>query len=123
MNVLIIDDDGDDSAIFCDALKEVAPNVKCFISSSADTALAYLQGDIELPAYIFLDVNMYPIGGKECLIQLRQIAKLRDINIIMYSGMLTEKTIKEFKDIGATEVFIKPNSYTELCSRLGEMIR
>src|SRR5688500_560159 len=110
MNILIIDDDTEDTEIFCHALKEVAPDINCRIVNNPKTALAYLTNNTNPPQYIFLDANMIFMDGKECLKELRKMEMLDSTRIIMYSGYLTEKQVADLKSLGADEYLHKPNS-------------
>jgi DNA-binding response OmpR family regulator len=123
MKVLIIDDDVEDTEMFCDALKDVAPQVSCAIANTPSTGLDYVNGTLESPPlYIFLDANMAQ-DGKECLRQLRMIEKLKDTKIIMYSGYISDAQMLEFKMMGANEYVRKPNSYQQLLKVLSSVVR
>jgi DNA-binding response OmpR family regulator len=114
MNVLIIDDDAEDTEIFCHALKEVAPHVKCLVVNNPRTGLIYLSGNTEPPHFIFLDANMFLIDGKECLKELRKMQSLNQTKIVMYSGYIPEKHFEELQKLGADQFLIKPSSYEDL---------
>jgi CheY-like chemotaxis protein len=114
MNILIIDDDAEDTEIFCHALKEVAPEISCMVMNDPKTGIGYLRDNRHPPHAIFLDANMTMINGRECLIALRQIQQLKDTRIIMYSGYVSERQIEEYRELGANEVWNKPNSYDDL---------
>jgi len=114
MNILIIDDDAEDTEIFCHALKEVAPDVNCLVVNDPKTAIAYLRDNQPPPQVIFLDANMSLLSGRECLIELRKMHSLKDTRIIMYSGYVSEKQIAEYSQLGASDVLNKPNSYDDL---------
>lgn len=114
MNVLIIDDDAEDTEIFCHALKEVAPHINCLVVNNPRTGLSYLANNTQPPDYIFLDANMFMINGKECLKELRKMESLNRTKIVMYSGYITDIHVEEFKKLGADQYMIKPSSYDEL---------
>ena len=121
MKVLIIDDDAEDTEIFCHALKDVAPDVNCLVVNNPRTGLTYLANGAESPQYIFLDANMCLIDGKECLRELRKIKSLNDTKIIMYSGYINERQLAEMKKLGADHYLNKPNSYEDLRRSLAEL--
>jgi CheY-like chemotaxis protein len=120
MKILIIDDDTEDTEIFCHALKDVAPDVTCMVVNNPRTGLSYLTDNTQPPEYIFLDANMFLIDGKECLMQLRKIETLKNTKIIMYSGYLSENQIQEMKMLGADNYLNKPNSYDDLRKLLAQ---
>jgi CheY-like chemotaxis protein len=120
MKVLIIDDDAEDTEIFCHALKDIAPDVNCLVVNNPRTGLTYLATGIEPPQYIFLDANMYLIDGKDCLRELRKMENLNNTKIIMYSGYINERQLAEMKKLGADHYLNKPNSYEDLRKSLAE---
>jgi DNA-binding response OmpR family regulator len=122
MKVLIIDDDIEDTEMFCDALKDVAPQINCAVANTPALGLNYVNADLDTPPhYIFLDANMSLVDGKECLRQLRKIEKLNDTKIIMYSGYITDKQMQEFKNLGADDYLKKPDSYQQLLHALSSV--
>jgi CheY-like chemotaxis protein len=72
MQMMIIDDDLDDTDIFCEALKEVDPSVKCLIAKDGEEALNLLNNLIVLPELIFLDINMPRMDGKTCFKEIKR---------------------------------------------------
>ncbi len=116
MNVLIIDDDADDTELFCKALSELFPSATCFAVNSCqqihDTVRA-AQPDI-----IFMDGHMFPTNGKECLNQLNQLVDRRQIKVIIHSGSLNPKEMAEFEAMGVDDILIKPSSYPTLKSNI-----
>jgi CheY-like chemotaxis protein len=120
MNILIIDDDAEDTEIFCHALKEVAPDINCLVVNDPKTGIGYLKDNSQPPYAIFLDANMVLINGRECLIELRKIQKLKDTRIIMYSGYMSDKQIEEYRKLGADEMWSKPSSYDGLRKALSD---
>ncbi|HYG01432.1 MAG TPA: response regulator [Chryseosolibacter sp.] len=123
MTVFIIDDDGDDTAIFCEALRDVAPDTFCLVAHSGESALRQLVEATSIPEFIFLDANMTTMSGKECLIALRSIQRLAGVKIIIYSGSVTEVMKQEFKSLGAYDSFAKPSSFYDLCDRLKKYLQ
>lgn len=80
MTILFIDDDSDDTELFCEAVNYLASSdflarmpepIKCVSCNHSYTAVELLKNLEELPAYIFLDINMPVMDGKECLIKLK----------------------------------------------------
>jgi DNA-binding response OmpR family regulator len=122
MNILIIDDDAEDTEIFCHVLQELAPEINCTVVNNPRTAISYLSNNKEAPEYIFLDANMFLLNGKDCLKELRKISSLQPTKIIMYSGYISEKQVEELINLGANQYLHKPNSYDELKSRLSALL-
>ncbi|HEY9490312.1 MAG TPA: response regulator [Chryseosolibacter sp.] len=118
MVVLNVDDDHEDREFFCDALREIDPSVVCLIAASGMEALALLQDQDPLPDYIFLDINMPMMDGKQCLKALKSISRLQSIPVIMYSTSTDTLEIKECYKLGAEDFLIKPHSYEKLVNDL-----
>lgn len=116
MIVLHVDDDPDDSALFCEAVKEAAPSYTCLVADSAASALEILSDRQRIPDYIFLDMNML-----ECLRLIRNNHALSHIKVIMYSTASDPTHIKEFKKLGA-EFLAKPDRFETLVKNLSEIL-
>ena len=70
MNILIVDDDIEDSQILFEVVKEVLPRADCRMVQSAKSALEAVQSFT--PNVVFVDAIMYPTGGKQVLLDLRR---------------------------------------------------
>lgn len=118
MVVLNVDDDQEDREFFCDALREIDPTITCLIAGSGMEALALLENRSPLPDYIFLDINMPMMDGKQCLKALKSTPHLQSIPVIMYSTSTDTREIKECYKLGAEDFLIKPHSYDKLVNDL-----
>jgi CheY-like chemotaxis protein len=118
MNILIVDDDGDDREIFCETLTEIVPELNCIVFPGGEEAIKYLRNPPAMPQYIFLDVYMNGMDGKECLLKIRSMKELGRIPIVMYSSSIdkTEETI--YKKLGASHFINKTGSLDELKTQL-----
>src|SRR5688572_468976 len=105
MNVLIIDDDTEDTSLFCDAFNELFPEAHCTGIGSCENiqdTLNEVQPDI-----IFMDGHMIPLSGKECLKKINNLIDRKRIKIIIHSGSLSPNELNEFKEVGVDDVLIK----------------
>ena len=118
MIVLNVDDDSEDRDFFCEALREIDPSIICLIAGSGMEALSLLQHQDPLPDYIFLDINMPMMDGKQCLKALKSISHLQTIPVIMYSTSTDTREIRECYRLGAEDFLIKPHSYEKLVNDL-----
>src|SRR5688500_5967113 len=109
MIILNVDDDLEDIEIFCDAVREIDRSIICMIAKSADEALKILNSDIELPQYIFLDINMPKVDGNACLKEIKKDPRLNKIPVIMYSTYSTESDLETYKTLDAG-FLVKKNS-------------
>ena len=112
---LIIDDDTDDQEIFAAALDELGGTYKCVAVSSGVDALKMFRENIYFtPDYIFLDLNMPRLNGKECLREIKAIPHLTDIPVIIYTTSTSSQDIIDTRKLGATSFITKPFSISEL---------
>ena len=76
-SIMIVDDDDDDREFFCEAIEKIDSSINCVTIENGEKALQYLKDAQQvMPDYIFLDLNMPKIDGKECLIQIKNIDHL-----------------------------------------------
>jgi len=103
MYVLNIDDDADDGLFFMEAVKEISSDATCLVLSSGDNAVQFLSHDLGvLPDYIFLDINMPGMNGKECLVKLRSMRTLVNVPIVMFSTSIPDHETQDFRKLNAS---------------------
>jgi CheY-like chemotaxis protein len=123
MLILIVDDDGEDRELFREAIAEVDSSIQCFSAKDGKDALRQMNsGLIVLPDYIFLDINMPIMNGRECLIEIKKQSSLRNIPVIMYSTTSDTKEIKGYYTLGAHDFLIKPHDFKKLVEALNSII-
>lgn len=115
---LLIDDDLDDQEIFALALQQVNPDLNFMTATSAHEALAKLALPSPRPSYIFLDLNMPRMNGKECLREIKKMPHLKDIPVVIYSTSSLRNDVVETLRLGASEFITKPFSMPELVAVL-----
>lgn len=100
-SILLVDDDADDRDFFQEGLRQIDPATACITAKDGKRALELLRDPgFLLPSYIFLDLRMPRINGKQCLIQLKSHGRLRFIPVIIYSTSQELKGIQRFKRPG-----------------------
>ena len=123
LHILLADDDEDDRLIFKEAINEVKVKTKLTVVNDGVQLMEYLQDtDDELPHIVFLDLNMPRKGGIECLKEIRNDAKLKDLSIAIYSTSASEEDIEDTFVKGANVYIKKPNDFNTLVKVLGEVI-
>lgn len=121
MVCFLIDDDADDREFFLHALKAFDKTAKLVTAESGVDALAKLNAlELFLPDYIFLDLNMPYMSGRSCLAQIREIKRLKNVPVIIYS---TISDFEELKNSHATVCITKPISRQKLVKLLAEVIK
>lgn len=113
--IFLADDDEDDCLLFGDALREV--NAHTCLTTAADgfQLMSILHETVPPPPdVIFLDLNMPRKNGFECLAEIKQVQKLKDIPVIIYSTSAQQKDIEKVYEQGARYYLCKPDSFEEL---------
>jgi CheY-like chemotaxis protein len=121
-NLLIIDDDDDDQEIFISAVEKLSVSIHCNAICSAFEALEKLESDEIKPDLIFLDLNMPLMSGQQFLLEIKKIAKLSDIPVIIFSTSSHPQTIAITKELGALDFITKPSKITELVTILSRIL-
>jgi CheY-like chemotaxis protein len=113
MILLYVDDDIDDRCIFSEALEHIDPSCFFIGASTGEAAIRILSKTI--PDYIFLDINMPELNGKEVLHKIRSSHDFENIPVIMFSTSINDRDRKELLAAGANDCVIKPVSFDHLC--------
>lgn len=110
ITILIVDDDEDDKELFIESAKEVSNNIKCVSASDGQEALRLLKDELKplIPDYIFLDLRMPRISGKQCLEEIRKDNRLHKIPVFIYSTSRNVEDSIELKKKGAVHFITKP---------------
>jgi len=119
---LIIDDDEDDREFFEIALEDANADATCYKAKSCIDALRLLESKEIDPDYIFLDLNMPQVSGRDCLLRLKDSPLLKDIPVIIFSTSNQNHDIEETKHMGAFSFFTKPPKIGDLSDKLSEFI-
>ena len=119
-NIFLADDDSDDIFLFREALKEVTGNVVVHVAENGDVLLKMLASQLHEPDLIFLDLNMPIKNGIDCLKEIKQKDRLKDIAIAIYSTSSSDADVEETFVLGANVYIKKPNDFSELKKVLKE---
>jgi CheY-like chemotaxis protein len=122
MHILYIDDDNEDREIFKEAISEISPQYVCNVATDGREGLMALEDFVVMPDFIFVDVNMPVMNGKQFLQKLKDTPRLRSIPVIMYSTTSYEQERTEYFNLGARDVLIKPNTFHDICDLLKTVI-
>ncbi|MEO6304376.1 MAG: response regulator [Bacteroidia bacterium] len=114
----LIDDDEDDRNIFSIALSTIDKNIEAGYAYSGIDAIKQLKSAERVPDFIFLDLNMQVMNGCECLIELKKIAHIAEVPVIIYSTTLTEDIKYNTLRDGAFDHIEKPAKIETLVSYL-----
>lgn len=113
--IMIVDDDADNIDFFCDALSEIDPSIHCIGIKGGEEAIDFLKSNSSnLPDYIFLDINMPRMDGKQCLQCFKSDADLSSIPVIMYTTSKSKDDVDFTMKLGAVYFLTKPSKFSEL---------
>ncbi|MEO6348394.1 MAG: response regulator [Aquaticitalea sp.] len=99
--LMIVDDDKDDRFFFRSAIRKNNPSFECVEAENGVDALQQLRKVEVLPDFIFLDLNMPKMDGRECLKELKKDKTLKHIPVIIYSTSEYKVDKEVTKELGA----------------------
>lgn len=120
---LLIDDDIDDREIFELAAGQADQSVKCVFAKDGVDALEQLRYVAFIPQYIFLDLNMPRMSGKQCLAEIRKMPEFDHVPVVIYSTSGDSSELEEVRRLGATDYLVKQPSISALSEALAEFFQ
>ncbi len=111
---MIVDDDSDDCSFFCEAVTEIDAGVQCVVAVNGEDALLKLREMNTLPDFLFLDLNMPRMSGRQCLTELKKDLRLKDIPVIIFTTSSSQRDIDDTKKLGASYFLTKPSDFHSL---------
>ena len=115
LNILLADDDADDRMFFSDATTGFPQHIQVTTVNDGIQLMQLLsEPETILPAMLFLDLNMPVKNGFQCLSEIRNNDRLKNLFIIIYSTTANPAEIAEAYAGGANLFINKPNSFTGL---------
>jgi CheY-like chemotaxis protein len=122
-SIMIIDDDTDDIEIFCDAVHEIDQEIECVPAFNCIDALKMLRTGGSHPDFIFLDLNLPKMNGKQCLEEIKKIDALHNTPVVIYSTSKIKDDIEQTKKLGASCFITKPNKFSLLKNAISAVLR
>jgi CheY-like chemotaxis protein len=122
MNIFYADDDAEDREIFCEVMQQIDPDIKVVLSRDGHEALEILSAQVNIPDFIFLDINMPRMNGIECLAKLKSDVRLNGIPVIIYSTTSDSRELKKLLMLGAEDYVPKASSFEKLKESLREVL-
>ena len=115
IRIYVVDDDPDEIFFFKDALSDAGiPNELTWFQDGQSLLSEFTAPDCMHPDMLFLDLNMPLFSGMECLRALRNMEKLKDLTVIIYSTSSQSTDIEKTFAAGADYYLVKPGSYMSL---------
>jgi CheY-like chemotaxis protein len=114
-NLLLADDDVDDCIFFKEALEELPVSTKLTTLNDGVQLMQLLSEKEEtLPDALYLDLNMPRKNGFDCLIEIRQNQKLKQLPVLMFSTSFDIETVNLLHEHGAQYYICKPAEFFNL---------
>jgi CheY-like chemotaxis protein len=122
MTLLLVDDDEDDLDIFQEAAALVVPGIECLTAREGGQALVMLETLPKHPDYIFLDVNMPKMDGREFLKIVKGNPAFKNISVVIYSTSNHKSEFGQFFKLGASHFITKPSEFNLLVTYLKSIL-
>lgn len=121
--VLLADDDENDRMFFIEAFEEIKiKTVVQTVKDGVELTNYLLTPELIIPHVLFLDLNMPLKGGMECLVEIRQNNRFKDMAIAIYSTSASDEDIEDTFVKGANVYIKKPSDYNQLKKLLAKVI-
>ena len=115
LHILLADDDIDDCNFFKQALAELKISAELKTVNDGEELMNYLSDNsANLPHVLFLDINMPRKNGFECLSEIKQNIKLKDLPVVVLSTSSSKEKIEKIFKIGGHVYVHKPNDFGQL---------
>jgi CheY-like chemotaxis protein len=122
-NILLAEDDLDDQIFFENVLSELPISTKLTTFKDGELLMKYLiknSSNINSNDILFLDLSMPHKTGYECLIEIKENVKLKELQVVMFTCSFARNIefemnlINTLIKMGAADFIRKPNSFEEL---------
>jgi CheY-like chemotaxis protein len=115
ITILIVDDDQDCRMLIRDAICQSKVDNQIFEVSDGIEALDFLNrrgrwAHAPKPGLIYLDIEMPVMNGQEVLKAIKAAPNLRDIPVVMITGVSDELQMRKAAEAGANSYTLKPAS-------------
>src|SRR5437667_2112794 len=120
ITILLVDDDPDCRLLIRDAIHECKVSNSVYEAANGMEALEFLQrrgnfADAPRPGLIYLDLEMQGMDGQATLKAIKADPALRDIPVVMMTGVCDENEMETAAGTGA-------NSYTQTAANVDEFM-
>jgi DNA-binding response OmpR family regulator len=117
--VLIVEYDADDRAI----LRQQLHHLGYKVLEAATDVEAREQAAKETPDLMILDIMMPQIDGWEVVRELRTKLEIKDLPILVVSGLIQKEDAQTRLDAGYDDILTKPFNLKELREKIQQLLR
>jgi CheY-like chemotaxis protein len=113
ITILLVDDDVDCRMLIRDAIVESKVSNRIYEISDGQEALDFLHrrgqyANAPRPGLIYLDIEMPGMNGQEVLKAIKADPSLRNIPVVMMTGLSDERQMRMAAEAGANSYTVKP---------------
>lgn len=122
--ILYVDDDPDDTELFCEVVKERHPEFNVKAANNGFEAIKQLhrgKSNQSLPCLIVMDINMPIFNGKDAMLQIKRDNQFKRIPIVMFTTSPKQPDDTIFAEHGV-DIIQKPASYDMLKNVVEELL-
>lgn len=122
--ILYVDDDPDDTELFCEVVKERHPEFTVKAANNGFEAIKQLhkgKSNHQLPCLIVMDINMPIFNGKDAMLQIKRDNQFKTIPIVMFTTSPKQPDDEIFVQHGV-DIIQKPASYDLLKSVVDNLL-
>ncbi len=123
LNILLAEDDLDDQVFFEKALSELPISTKLTTVKDGEELMKYLSansGNASSTDILFLDLSMPRKTGVECLVEIKENAEFKKLQVVMFTTSFSsnihfeQNLINTLERIGADGFIRKSESFDQL---------
>lgn len=122
MKVYLVDDDSEEAELFQDAMSKIDAGIEVLWHADVMEALDALIREEEQPDFLFLDLNIPKVSGKDMLRLMRQNKVTSDVPVVIYSTSISRKDIEDTSIFNVKSYLQKPEDFQSLCQKLEEVV-
>lgn len=122
--IYLAEDDEDDCLFFLEAVKEIDPQLDVVVCRDGVELMENLHINVPpIPRVIFLDLNMPRKNVLDCLVEIKQTEKLKDIPIVIVSTSSASEHLNRTYSLGANCYMTKPPSQSQLAEGIEKILK
>ena len=130
VEILVVDDSEEDSALTLDALRTAVPDAAVLRLVDGEQALhficathGYAGRPAGLPKLVLLDLHMPGMDGFAVLHELRARPETRDLPVVMWSSSSNQLLIEQGLEAGASAFHVKPTALDEYRAEIDRIVQ
>ena len=115
LNILLADDDPDDRRFFKEAITGFIPADNFMAVHDGEQLMQLLSNETaKLPDVLFLDLNMPRKNGFDCLKEIKQNKRFKDLAVVILSTSSEYEQMHTLFNSGADVYICKPGNFEQL---------